>query len=74
MLAYADFVKLSAEEAQYLYQTTDASAIAHRLESVDGVIITNGAEEVNYCLNGHEGKVTPQKVNVIDTTGAGDSF
>jgi fructokinase len=69
-----DFLKLSDDEAQWLFNTQDAGAIAHRLDTVEGVIVTSGEKAVSYCLNDHEGKITPPSVNVQDTTGAGDAF
>ena len=71
---HMDFVKFSQEEALWLFDTTDAGKISYRLDSVEGVFVTNGAATVNYCLNDHEGKVTPFVVDVKDTTGAGDAF
>ena len=71
---YVDFLKLSAEEAQWLFNTTDAGAIAHRLDSVEGVLVSNGGEEVSYCLNDNEGRVLAFSVEVQDTTGAGDGL
>lgn len=71
---HIDFLKLSTEEAEWLFQTTDAGAIAYKLESVEGVFVTGGEAEVSYCLNDHEGKVPIFKVAVKDTTGAGDAF
>ncbi|MEC4803734.1 MAG: carbohydrate kinase [Jaaginema sp. PMC 1079.18] len=70
-----DFVKLADDEAQLFFDTEDAGAIAHRLNSVEGVLVTaGGAKPVSYCLNDNEGKVTPVAVTVEDTTGAGDAF
>ena len=75
MWRYVDFLKLSAEEAEWLFDTKDAGAIAHRLNSVEGVVVTDGgAGDISYCLNDCEGKVTPLGVSVVDTTGAGDAF
>lgn len=71
---WVDFVKLAEEEAQWLFKTTDAGAIAHRLDTVEGVIVTGGNADVSYCLNDHEGKVTPFAFQVADSTGAGDAF
>ena len=71
---YVDFLKLSDEEAQWLFGTTDAGAIAHRLDSVEGVLITAGDKEISYCLSDREGRVSPFSLKVEDTTGAGDSF
>ena len=75
MWQYVDFLKLSAEEAEWLFNTKDAGAIAHRLDSVEGVVVTDGGTgDISYCLNDREGKVTPFAVSVVDTTGAGDAF
>jgi fructokinase len=71
---YVDFLKLSTEEAQWLFQTTDAGAICHRLGTLEGVFVTAGSGDVSYCLGGFEGKITPPQVTVVDTTGAGDAF
>lgn len=72
---YVDFLKLSREEAEWLFGTSNATAIAQQLDSVEGVLVTNGGEgELNYYLNEHEGIISPFSVTVIDTTGAGDAF
>ena len=69
-----DFLKLAEEEATWLFDTTDAGAIANRLNSVEGVLVSGGDAAVSYCLSENEGKVTPFSVSVQDTTGAGDAF
>jgi fructokinase len=69
-----DFLKLSKEEAQLLFDTIDPGAINYRLNSLEGVIITDGENGCSYCLSENEGKVPAFSVPVIDTTGAGDSF
>ncbi|MEM8832365.1 MAG: carbohydrate kinase [Cyanobacteria bacterium P01_G01_bin.19] len=71
---YIDFVKLAAEEAQWLFNTTDASKIVRDLNSVEGVLISDGDAQVSYCISENEGKVNPKKMVVEDTTGAGDAF
>ena len=71
---YIDFLKLAAEEAQWLFNTADAGAISYHLGSVEGVLVSNGDAKVSYCLSDNEGVVTPFPVNVKDTTGAGDAF
>lgn len=70
----ADFLKLSDEEAEWLYETTDAGVIAHRVGSLEGVLVTGGERGCAYCLSGNEGRVPAFTVEVEDTTGAGDSF
>ncbi len=71
---YVDFLKLAEEEAQWLFDTADAGAIAYRLSSVEGVLVSNGDAKVSYCLSDNEGSVEPMKVEVKETTGAGDAF
>lgn len=71
---YIDFLKLAAEEAQWLFNTADAGAISYDLGSVEGVLVSNGDANVSYCINDIEGVVTPFPVEVQDTTGAGDAF
>lgn len=74
LIKSVDFLKLSAEEALWLFDTKDAGAIVHRFGTLEGAIVTNGAEAVSYCLSDSEGKVNPPVFPVVDTTGAGDSF
>jgi fructokinase len=69
-----DFLKLSREEAEWLFDTADPGAIAHRHGTVEGVLVTDGDQGCAYCLSDNEGKVPAFRVNVVDTTGAGDSF
>jgi fructokinase len=69
-----DFVKLAKEEAEWLFNTTDAGAIKYRLDSVEGVLVTDGENGCAYCLDENEGKLPAFNVKVADTTGAGDSF
>ncbi|MDJ0571085.1 MAG: carbohydrate kinase [Pleurocapsa sp. MO_192.B19] len=71
---YVDFLKLAAEEAQWLFNTADAGAISYRLGSVEGVLVSNGDAKVSYCLTDNEGTMNSMKVSVQDTTGAGDAF
>jgi fructokinase len=69
-----DFLKLSKEEAQWLFDTTDPGAITYRLDSVEGVLVTDGEHGCDYCLAENEGKLPAFSMPVVDTTGAGDSF
>ena len=69
-----DFLKLSKEEAQLLFDNTDPGAITYGVETLEGVIITDGENGCSYCLSQNEGKVPAFSVPVVDTTGAGDSF
>jgi fructokinase len=74
LIKEVDFLKLSTEEAEWLFDTIDPGAIAYRLNSVEGVIVTAGESGCYYCLSEKEGYVPAFAVNVVDTTGAGDAF
>jgi fructokinase len=69
-----DFLKLSEEEAEWLFDTSDPGAITYRLDSVEGVVVTAGEQGCAYCLSENEGNLPAFAVPVVDTTGAGDSF
>lgn len=74
LLKSVDFLKLSASEAEWLFETKDAGAIAHRVDPLEGVVVTDGAAKISYCLRDNEGSITPPEFTVVDTTGAGDGF
>ena len=74
LLKRVDFVKLSVEEAEWLFDSTDPGAITYRLDSVEGTLVTAGNQGSAYCLSENEGKVPAFSLNVVDTTGAGDGF
>lgn len=74
LFSYADFLKLTREEAELFFDTTDPGAIAHRLNSVEGVLVTDGDKGCHYCLNENEGYLPAFIMDVRDTTGAGDGF
>lgn len=69
-----DFLKLSLEEAEWLFDTSDAGTIVHRLDNLEGVLVTDGGKGCGYCLSDNQGRLPAFPVQVIDTTGAGDSF
>ncbi len=71
---YVDFLKVSKEEALWLFDTSEANLINNRLDSLEGVLVTDGGNEVNYCISNQIGKVKPFPVTVKDSTGAGDAF
>ncbi|TVQ22909.1 MAG: carbohydrate kinase [Leptolyngbya sp. DLM2.Bin15] len=73
-LERADFLKLSDDEALWLFNTVEPAAIAHLLGHVEGVLVTAGAKGCSYYLGDHEGKLPAFAVDVEETTGAGDSF
>lgn len=74
LIKRVDFLKLSVEEADMLFATRDPGAIAHRSDSLEGVLVTDGGEGCAYCLSNNEGKLAAFSMDVEDTTGAGDGF
>ena len=74
LIKRVDFLKMAEEEAEWLFETTDPGAIAHRLGTLEGVLVTAGEKGSAYCLGQSEGKVAAFAIEVEDTTGAGDSF
>ncbi len=74
LLKKVDFLKLSDEEAEWLFATTDAGAITYRLDTPEGVLVTAGDKGCSYCISENEGKIPAFRVDIEDTTGAGDGF
>ncbi|AFY75510.1 MAG: carbohydrate kinase [Hydrococcus sp. C42_A2020_068] len=70
----ADLIKCSDDEAQWLFETENPKEIAQRVETVKGVLVTAGERGCSYSLGNSSGTLPVFKVNVIDTTGAGDGF
>ena len=58
------------------FETNDPSEISKVLTKQPDVIITNGANSINWYLSGRKGsnEVVKYKSKIIDTTGAGDAF
>ena len=75
-LHHADILKLASEEAYLFFDTNDPSEISKVLTKQPDVIITNGANTINWFLNGIKGSNEAAKntSEIIDTTGAGDAF
>lgn len=75
LLQQADFWKLSQEEAEWLFQTTEPDAILKQVATVPtGVLITAGEQGCTYAIGERVGQVPAFPVAVVDTTGAGDGF
>jgi fructokinase len=74
LLKQVHLLKLSAEEADWLFDTQDPVEIATQLPNLEGVLVTAGARGCRYWLAGHSGWVPGFPVDVEDTTGAGDAF
>ncbi len=74
VLDRADFIKMSDEEARWLYGSIEPLVIRQRLPNCQGIFITAGAKGCDYLLADRVGFVPSFDVPAIDTTGAGDSF
>jgi fructokinase len=75
LLEYADFLKLSTAEAQWLFNTTDPATISDKLDHLEAILITDGENGCHYMIGDRQGHCPGFKVNpVVDTTGAGDAF
>jgi fructokinase len=72
-IAQVNFLKLAFEEALWLFDMSDAQAIAQRFQ-LDGVLITHGDKGCTYSFHNHPGHQPSFAVEVEDTTGAGDAF
>lgn len=69
-----DLIKLSEEEALWLFDTLDPSVIAAGFPRAKVILVSKGEKGCNYLVNGIAGECPAFRVNTIDTTGAGDSF
>jgi fructokinase len=73
-LSQADLLKLSQEEAEWLFQTTDPRVILNRLPQLKAVLLTAGAQGCEYATSEGQGALPAYAVESEDTTGAGDAF
>lgn len=76
MIARADIVKLSDEDLHWLVGAGDVSALARGIvaKGPKVVFITEGAKGARAVTAGGERFVPSEKVTVVDTVGAGDTF
>ncbi|MDE3237519.1 MAG: carbohydrate kinase [Paracoccaceae bacterium] len=76
MIAQADIVKLSDEDLRWLEGTDDIPALAKGLlaRGPKIVFITEGAKGATAFTAHHTVTVAANKVEVVDTVGAGDTF
>lgn len=72
MIGLADIVKLSDEDAAWLYGKTDPGALLAKGPKL--VLITKGAEGATAYTARGSVSVTAPKIVVADTVGAGDTF
>ncbi len=75
-IASSDIVKLSDEEALLISGETDLVAAGKALQALSGkyLLITLGAEGTYLFSNQGMEHITTEKVEMVDSTGAGDAF
>ena len=75
LLQHARLIKCTAEEALWLFETTDPRAISTALPAGPLVVVTDGARPLRWgSCGGISGCLQPFAVTVVDSTGAGDAF
>jgi len=72
MMAASDIVKTSDEDLDWLTGSTDATSLLSSKTKV--VLLTRGADGVTILTEAGSTDVPAQKVDVVDTVGAGDTF
>jgi fructokinase len=74
-LKHANVLKLAKEEATLFFKDPNPLLISQQLSNRPDVIITDGKNPVEWCINGLQGITeTPSSQKIVDTTGAGDAF
>ncbi|MBD0267479.1 MAG: carbohydrate kinase [Cyanobacteria bacterium Co-bin8] len=73
-LTQVDLLKLSQEEAHWLFQTDDPLAILGYLPQLKAVLVTAGAQGCCYATPQGQGRLPAHDIESEDTTGAGDAF
>jgi len=71
-----DIFKISEEETQFLTNTKDPQKAAKKLftKNLQALFITLGPKGNYYKTKKYEGFIPTMRVQVVDTTGAGDAF
>ena len=74
LLSQADFIKLTDEEAEWLFGNSSPQTVVAAYPQVEGVLVTAGEKGCHYWIQGAAGHVPAFPVTTVDTTGAGDAF
>jgi fructokinase len=74
LLEQAALIKLAAEEAGWLFGSTDPAAIRAALPQQPAVVVTDGGAQVAWCFGASSDVMPVYPVAVADSTGAGDAF
>jgi len=74
-IGFADFIKCSREEIEFLSNGDEDSFVDTCLDrSTRLMVVTDGGNPVRYFSHDHRGSLEAPEVDVIDTTAAGDAF
>ncbi len=71
-LDYAQVLKISAEEVEFLLGTRDVSGLWR--PQMQLIMVTHGPDGATFYTRAASGHVPGFRVNTVDTTGAGDAF
>ncbi len=74
VLHRADLIKVSDDEANWLFNSIEPQVIRQLFPHSRGVFVTAGAKGCHYLLDNWTGFVPAFDIPVVDTTGAGDCF
>ena len=74
LLERAALIKLAAEEAHWLFGSSDPAVIRAALPQHPAVVVTDGGAQVALCFGSSSGVMPAYPVTVVDSTGAGDAF
>ncbi|WP_341939003.1 sugar kinase [Marinimicrobium sp. C2-29] len=75
LLKEVDIALLTLDDEELLWGDDSVDGCKRRYPQIAELVLKRGAEETILIINGHESRVPVPKVdNVVDTTGAGDTF
>ena len=75
LLNKVTLIKLAKEEAQWFFNSSNPIEISSKLPLKPSIVVTDGANSVDWLLNKNSGSTnTITSPSIVDTTGAGDAF
>ncbi len=75
LLNSVSLIKFAKEEAQWFFNSSNPKKISSMLPKKPSIVVTDGANPVEWLLNKNSGTTNIIKLSsIVDTTGAGDAF
>ncbi|MBN7820263.1 carbohydrate kinase family protein [Bowmanella yangjiangensis] len=75
LVEQADLVKFSRDELDYLAEGETSAYLARCLNAqCQLLLVTDGANRIDYYTASHQGSIQPPSVKAVDTTAGGDAF